>query len=421
MTAPPTARRGPRPLPLHLATSWLVSTSSLGALPFARSGSLPWTANLTEAGAALANDLARADPEALSRAVADEAERRLRGVVDGVESYHRHSYVRRPARLREAWRAGTTRLLDYRPRGGRPLLVVPSLINRAYVLDLAPGRSLLRDMARRGFRPFLVDWDAPGEAERRFTLTDYVAGRLEGALDAVLAATGRAPVVVGYCMGGLLALALAQRRRRDIAGLALLATPWDFHRDAPPFARLFALPGVRAALGLIDVLPVDVIQALLAAMDPLQVPAKMRAFARLDPAAPETAAFVALEDWLNDGVSLAGPVAEECLCGWYGLNEPARGLWRVAGEIVRPEAWPGPTLVVVPARDRIVPPTSAEPLAAALPGAEVLRPAAGHIGMVAGRNADAALWRPLGDWLDQLPIGRTHEGSDRSDKVARGP
>jgi polyhydroxyalkanoate synthase len=371
-------------------------------LPFARSGSLPWTPSLADAGAALARDLARADPEALSHAVATEAERRLRELVDGVESYHRHGYHRRTTRVREAWRAGTTRLLDYRPRGGAPILVVPSLINRAYILDLAPGRSLLRALARRGLRPFLVDWDAPGEAERSFTLTDYVAGRLEGALDAVLAATGRRPVVVGYCMGGLLALALALRRAGNVTGLALLATPWDFHQEAPAYARLFALPGARAALRALDVLPVDMIQTLLAGSDPLQVPGKMRAFARLDPDAPETAVFVALEDWLNDGVPLSGPVAEECLAGWYGDNEPARGRWRIAGAPVDPAAWAGPTLVVVPARDRIVPPASAEALAAALPNPDVLRPAAGHVGMVAGRNAEAALWRPLGDWLARL-------------------
>src|SRR3546814_17470322 len=100
-------------------------------------------------------------------------------------------------------------------RGGIPVLVVPSLFNRGYILDLSAGRSFLRWLADQGFRPFLVDWDSPGEAERRFDLTDYVAGRLEAALNVVLDATGGRPVaVLGYCMGGLLALALAQRRRR---------------------------------------------------------------------------------------------------------------------------------------------------------------------------------------------------------------
>jgi poly[(R)-3-hydroxyalkanoate] polymerase subunit PhaC len=149
----------------------------------------------------------------------------------------------------------------------------------------------------------------------------------------------------------------------------------------------------------LGVLPVDVLQALLASLDPNLVPNKLRAFARLDPASPEAEAFVALEDWLNDGVPLAGPVAEECLTGWYGENRPGEGRWRVAGQAVRPELWTGPTYVVVPSRDRIVPPASAEALVRRLPQALAHRPHAGHIGMVVGSSAETALWRPLAQWI----------------------
>ena len=65
-----------------------------------------------------------------------------------------------------------------------PALFVPSLVNRAHVLDLLPEASMLRWLAAAGVRPLLLDWGWPGEAERGFTLTDLVAGRLERALDA---------------------------------------------------------------------------------------------------------------------------------------------------------------------------------------------------------------------------------------------
>jgi polyhydroxyalkanoate synthase len=392
-------RRGPRPLPLHLATSWLVSTSSLAALPLARHGSLRWSEDLAAAGESLASALAKAEPEALGHALATEVRRRLGAVLAGVESYRHHPYERRVEPTPAVWEDGTTRLLDYGPESGVPALFVPSLINRAYILDLERDRSLLRHLAGRGIRPLLVDWDAPGEAERSFTLTDYVVGRLEGALEATRRLAGRKPAVVGYCMGGLLALALAQRRSSDIAGLALLATPWDFHAGTPAHTRLFGAAPIAAFLRLSGILPVDMLQALLASLDPNLVPNKLRAFARLDPASPEACSFVALEDWLNDGVDLAGPVAEECLVGWYGENRPERGRWRIAGAPVLPERYGGPALVVVPARDRIVPPASAEALVRRMPHATVHRPLAGHIGMVVGRSAEAALWRPLGDWL----------------------
>jgi polyhydroxyalkanoate synthase len=306
-----------------------------------------------------------------------------------------------------AWTAGTTRLLDYGGEG-LPLLVIPSLINRGYVLDLSARASLMRWLAQHGFRPFLVDWDAPGAAERGFDLTGYIAGRLEGALDAVLTATGRRPAIVGYCMGGMLALALALRRAADIAGLACLATPWDFHAERADQARLLgaSLIFLEPILALLGELPVDVIQLLFTTVDPFQALRKFTAFAGLDPASPQAADFVALEDWLNDGVPLAASVARECLAGWYGANTPALGRWEVDGAPVLPGAYGGPTLIVLPGRDRIVPPGSAGALAAAMPRAQRLEPQAGHIGMVVGRSGEEKLYRPLAAWLTDLPAGK---------------
>jgi poly(3-hydroxyalkanoate) synthetase len=147
---------------------------------------------------------------------------------------------------------------------------------------------------------------------------------------------------------------------------------------------------------------VDAIQTLFSGLDPWGIPQKFRAFARLDPASPRAALFVALEDWLNDGVPLAALVARETLGGWYGANSPARLAWRVAGAVVDPAEARLPAFLAIPHRDRIVPPASARSLAARLSGARVHEAAAGHIGMAAGSAAEAALWRPLLAWLRSL-------------------
>ncbi len=404
-------RQGPRPLALQIARAASLWNSSLAVLPFAKNRSLPWSPAMTAAAAKIAGPLAAANPEALTAAVAGEARRRLDEMLAGIEAYRAHPYRRTLRDPPVLWRDGSTRLLDY---GGRrkdrasatPVLFVPSLVNRAYILDLSKRRSLMRDLAGRGIRPLLVDWGAPGGAEKDFGLDDYVTRRLEPALDAAVALAGGPVTVAGYCMGGLLALALAQRRPDHVRALALLAVPWDFHADNAAQARLFALTKtpIEAMLGALGTetggeLPVDLLQVLFTWTDPNLVSGKFRAFARLDPESPRAENFVALEDWLNDGVALTGPVARECIVGWYGENRPARGEWRIAGQAVRPEALSLPVLAVVPARDRIVPPASARALAAAIPHAETIVPASGHIGMMVGGGAREKLWRPLGDWL----------------------
>jgi polyhydroxyalkanoate synthase len=264
-----------------------------------------------------------------------------------------------------------------------------------------PRRSLMRALAARGLAPFLVDWDAPGAAERGFSLDDYVAGRLEGALDRVTAATGRPAAVLGYCMGGLLALALAGRRPEAVARLVLLACPWDFHAARPQHAACLA--ALAEPLGrLIErlgELPVDLLQALFMTLDPGGTARRYAAFAGMQPASARARAFVALEDWANDGVPLAGPVARACLFGWYGANEPARGAWTIAGQAVDPGRVGAPTLLVIPARDRIVPPEAARPLAARLPDARVVTARGGHVGMLLSARAGSELYSPLAKWI----------------------
>lgn len=397
MTAP---RQGPRPLPLHLASAATLWMSSRAALPLLSNGLLPWRPELAPAAGALRQSLAGVAAEDFAAAV--DAELRARGdsFLTGLERYRRHPYRRGEASSPVLWQEGSTRLLDYAPDGGAPVLVVPSLINRAYILDLAPDKSLLRFLAARGLRPLLLDWGKPGALERGFDLTDYVAGRLERAAVAV-AALGAPFAVLGYCMGGLLALALAERRPELVGALALLATPWDFHAEragqakllgeiAEPLARSFALLGE---------VPVDVLQLLFAALDPLLALRKFARFAALPAGSAEERDFVAVEDWLNDGVPLALPVARDCLAGWYGANAPGRGRWRIAGATVRPERVAQPSLIVVPAQDRIVPPRTAAVLAERLPAAHPLAPPLGHIGMMVAREAPAAVWQPLADWL----------------------
>jgi polyhydroxyalkanoate synthase len=371
------------------------------ALPFALNGALPWHETLREEAAALMRQAAAIPPERLTAAVLRQSHDDMGNMLKGIRLYQQHPYRRRLPEVRTAWAEGSAVLRDF-GGGGRPVLFVPSLVNRSDVLDLMPDHSLVRWLAARGaIRPLLLDWGCPGGAERDFGLSDYVTGPLDRALTAASALAGGPVPVVGYCMGGTLSAALAQTAPDRVGALALLAAPWDFHADIAPPARQFASATAmwRPVLDALGQMPPDILQAFFAALDPGLAERKFAAFARRDMDSDGAARFVALEDWVNDGVPLTARVAIETLGGWFGENVTARSRWLIGGRIVRPDALRLPVFAAIPLRDRIVPPASARALTGLLADPTVIEPDAGHIGMVVGGTARDSLWQPLESWL----------------------
>ncbi len=384
-------RRGPRPLLLHLALAALKQSGMGAAKPnasgFASSNSnADWQSWMAQQQlSALAGKPPQNGPDA--------------ALLHGIAAYRRHPYARDLTDPPPVWQEGETCLRYY---GGPseageapPMLLIPSLVNRATILDLASGRSLARALVGHGLRVFLLDWGWPDAEARKLDLDGLITGRLSRAM----AQIGRV-TLVGYCMGGLLALAAALREPERVAGLGLLATPWDFHigRDQAALRMAQHLETLEPVMQLTGTLPVDALQMLFNLAEPHAVGDKYRDFGTTDQSSERARNFVAFEDWLNDGVPLAAPVARQTLGEWFGENRPARGLWQIAGQVVDPSKLRVPSLVALAQRDRIVPPESGLPLATCLPGCTLLRPDAGHVGMIAGSTAETALWGPLAQW-----------------------
>jgi polyhydroxyalkanoate synthase len=129
------------------------------------------------------------------------------------------------------------RLLRYRPascgvRHRTPVLLVPSLINRHYVLDLMPGKSFAEYMVQQGHEVYIVDWGTPGPEDRFLSFDDVCDRYLGRAVRKVARGCARGQAhVLGYCMGGTLAAIHAAARPDHVASLTALAAPIRFEDD----------------------------------------------------------------------------------------------------------------------------------------------------------------------------------------------
>ena len=117
-----------------------------------------------------------------------------------------------------------------------PLLMVPSVINKFYLTDLSPGRSLVEFLVNEGFQTFTISWINSDKRHREFGLDVYV-NAIHEALDAVLSITGADRAhTFGYCVGGeLLGIAAAHLAatpgQRRIASMTLPVC--GMHHDEP--------------------------------------------------------------------------------------------------------------------------------------------------------------------------------------------
>jgi polyhydroxyalkanoate synthase subunit PhaC len=305
----------------------------------------------------------------------------------------------------ELWRDGAARLLRYRGAGsgppvGPPVLLVASLINRPWVLDLLPGRSVVEKLLEGGLDVWLLDWGTPRAEDAGRDLAGYALDRLPRAFDEVARIAGATPFVLGYCMGGTLALLAAGAERIAPAGIVALATPVALH-DEGLLSRWCRTPGfdpseMRRAYGNI---PPYLLQPAFKMLDPVGLISK---WVHLDEKIGDEAFlgfFLAMESWLEDSVSFPG----DAFVDWvelYRSDGLARGGLELGGARIDLGRVRCPLFNVMAEKDYITPPASSEPLEKLLRGpyaSERLK--GGHIGLSTGGEAHKRLWPAVARWM----------------------
>jgi polyhydroxyalkanoate synthase len=305
------------------------------------------------------------------------------------------------------WQRDKAQLWRY--RGGevryrQPLVIVHSLVSRSYVLDLYPKNSVVGFLQAQGFEVLLLDWGEADEVDSHNTLETYVDDYIPDALRVARDVTGGDdPTLLGYCMGGLLALlSVARHPELPAHNLVTMATPIDF---GPLWA---ATAMVRE--GRLD--PDDVVD------DTGNVPADAvaRSFKMLTPTADLVQyatlwqnlwndeyvdGFQAMAQWAGDHVPFPGATMRQLVEELIRRNALVEGTLTLGGRRVDLGAVRCPLLNVMAEHDHIVPTPATEPLTRLVGSedAEELRLRAGHVGLVAGRAANKISLPHIAAWM----------------------
>lgn len=318
---------------------------------------------------------------------------KLADAMAGLRAYQQAARTPQPASTAsESREIGPCRLRHYPAHGApqkSPVLVVPSLINGQEILDLAEHRSLLRWLAEQGFDCWLLDWGEVTASRQHEDIDLHIQNYLVPALQSFAE-----PVhLVGYCLGGTIAMAAANLH--PVRSITAIATPWHF--SAYPDERKREVAALwqhqRSFCEEMGLAPLELLQTGFWSLDPERVARKFADLANEPPDSEKFKLFVATEDWTNGGQPLPFAAAAQLFERLYRDDESGLGNWTIAGRTISPDGIDAPSLVIRSHGDLIVPAATSPELGARIDIS------AGHVGMMIGSRREEQLWQPLADFL----------------------
>jgi polyhydroxyalkanoate synthase subunit PhaC len=311
------------------------------------------------------------------------------------------------------WSRGTLKLYHYHAQADEvyrvPLVLVMSLVSKPYILDLAPGQSLIEFLVKKGFDVYMIDWGVPRPEDCRLRLEDYVLDLLPECLDKVTRDSGESEVsIVGYCMGGLLAsMYAALETEGPLRNLVCFTTPIDFDgmglfkRWTDP--RHFDVDRIVDSLGNV---PPELLYASFNLLRPVsQAIGRVQLWDNLwnDRFVESYRRF---DRWAADQIPFPGECFRQTTKELQQANKLVKKEFELGGRVVDLGEIKVPLLHVVAEHDHIVPYEASRalvPMAGSADKTEMMLKG-GHVSLVAGANAVNRLWPRIEAWLAERSL-----------------
>jgi polyhydroxyalkanoate synthase len=286
-----------------------------------------------------------------------------------------------------------------------PLLVVYSLVNRPYILDLNDERSFIRALCDSGRDVYLIDWGYPREQDKDLGLHDYINRYLHACVSWLQNNCDAGTVdLVGICQGGPFALCYTALEPARVRRLVLMVAPVDFHTDDFLLARWLRHIDIDRLVSTLGNVPGHLLNWSFLALKPVSL-AGMKALQLLDllDCPRELRTYVQMEQWLQDNPDQAGRAFAEFTHTFVRDNALVNADARIGTRVVNLHAVRHKVLNIYAARDHIVPPSASRSLPDLLGNAQCTNRQmdCGHVGVFAGRRTHSEAAELVSEWFDR--------------------
>lgn len=308
---------------------------------------------------------------------------------------------------------GTLKLYHYRPMADTvyrvPVVFVMSLVSKPWILDLTFGQSFIQYMLAQGFDVFMIDWGIPRPEDSHLRFEDYVQDFMPRSFEHVQRETGEQDFsILGYCMGGMLALMYAATNPdAPLKNLVTAATPVDM--NGMGLFKKWTNPKYFDVDRLIDTVGNIPPEMMLRSFELLRPMDRWGGYIRLidnlwDPMF--VYGFRIMYKWTNEQIPFPGETYRQFIKDLMWENKLMTGQMNLGGKLVDLKNIKIPVLNAMAQHDHIAPYDATSPLLS-LVGSEdkeeiVVK--GGHVSLVAGKNAIGRLWPKVADWLSHRSV-----------------
>ena len=285
-----------------------------------------------------------------------------------------------------------------------PILIVYALINKPFILDLQPDRSVVRRLLEAGHDVYLVDWNEPSRLDRHLALEDYVNRYIDNCVDVVRERSDEDRInILGYCMGGTMTVMYTALHQEKVRTLGLMAAGLCFDRTG----GVLELWGDQEYYDPEDVVdaygnvPAEMLDAGFALMDPVAnyVSKYVRLYENIDND-EFVENFGRMEQWLDEGIDVAGETYIQFLRDIYQENRLQRNEMYLDGDHVDVTDIEVPVLQITGEYDHLIPPEASKPMNERFGSddTEIIEYATGHIGLAVSGSSHRDVWPRVAEW-----------------------